>query len=149
LDQLKRKSQRQEEDLLKRQTVEKRQLPKRIRSEMKTRELMFRESLRISCVNLVNSEEERDRLRKFQESEKQRYKAEQHRQEEKHRRQLEELRIVLETAIREQEQIQNEKRKALMEKETAKLKQLQDEQTREVNEWNANLKPRKQVNMNK
>lgn len=64
-------STREEEELLKRQAVEKRHLPKRIRSEMKTRELMFRESMRISMANLVAThEDERDRLRKFQSSEK-------------------------------------------------------------------------------
>ena len=64
-------SSREEEELLKRQAIEKRGLPKRIRSEMKTRELMFRESMRISTANLnATQEEERDRLRKFQNSEK-------------------------------------------------------------------------------
>lgn len=52
-----------EDDLLKCQAIEKRQLPKRIRAEMKTRELMFRESLRISVVS-ESPEEERDKIKK-------------------------------------------------------------------------------------
>ncbi|RWS09154.1 STE20-like serine/threonine-protein kinase, partial [Dinothrombium tinctorium] len=144
LEQVKRMAAREEEELLKRQAIEKRNLPKRIRSEMKTRELMFRESLRISLTHLPTPEDERDRLRKFQESEKQRYKAEQQRQEQKHKRQLEELRSNCDAAIRELEQLQNEKRKALMEHETAKLKQLEEEHANEYKEWKANLKPRKQ-----
>lgn len=138
----------QEEELIKRQAIERRHLPKRIRSEMKTRELMFRESLRISMANLHISgtgEEERDKLKRFQESEKKRYKAEQQRQEQKHLKQLEDLRNMHDTTIRELEQLQNEKRKALMEHETAKLKLLEEEHANEFKEWKAQLKPRKQV----
>lgn len=132
--------------MLKRHAVEKRQLPKRIRSEMKTRELMFRESLRISMANLNSSaENERERLRRFQESEKQRYRAEEQRQEIKHKRQLEDLRKSFESTLRELEQLQNEKRKQLMEHETAKLQQLEEEHTAEFKQWKNNLKPRKQV----
>lgn len=62
LDQVKRMLQRKEEDLVKKQTMEKRALPKRIRAERKARDLMFRESLRIS-TNL-EPDIERDRLKK-------------------------------------------------------------------------------------
>lgn len=62
LDQVKRMLQRKEEDLVKKQTMEKRALPKRIRAERKARDLMFRESLRIS-TNL-EPDMERDRLKK-------------------------------------------------------------------------------------
>lgn len=146
LEQVKRLNLRQEDELLKRQALEKRQLPKRIRSEMKTRELMFKESLRISMHALSHDspDEEKERLRKFQEAEKKRYKAEHQRQELKHRRQLEELKATAEATIKELEQLQNEKRKMLMEHETQKLKQLDEEHNAEVREWKANLKPRKQ-----
>lgn len=149
MEQVRRINIRHEENLLKRHSHEKRQLPKRIRSEMKTRELMFRESLRINTLaNKANgisdsSQEERDKLRQFQESEKNRYKAEQQRQEQKHRRQLEELRQSALNTIRELEQLQNEKRKALMEHETAKLKQMQAEHNNEQLKWRRNLKARK------
>lgn len=53
-----------EEELLKQQAVEKRQWPKRMRSEMKTRELMFRESLRISYSLAESHEDERDKIRR-------------------------------------------------------------------------------------
>jgi STE20-like kinase len=138
----------QEDELLKRQAIERRHLPKRIRSEMKTRELMFRESLRISMANLAmssSSDEERNKLKHFQESEKKRYKAEQLRQELKHNKQLEELRAFCEATIRDLEQIQNEKRKSLMEHETVKLKLMDDQHHNEFRDWKAHLKPRKQV----
>ena len=41
--------------------------------------------------------------------------------------------------------LQNEKRKLLMEHETAKLKDLDEEYAAELREWKAQLKPRKQV----
>ncbi|KPM02621.1 CDC42 binding protein kinase alpha-like protein [Sarcoptes scabiei] len=147
LEHFKRMNNLQEEELLKRQAIEKRSLPKRIRSEMKTRELMFRESLRISMASLnavVNSEDEREKLKRFQESEKQRYKAEQSRQELKHRKQIEDLKNHCASVIHELEQIQKDKKKALMEHETLKLKMLEDEHFEELKQWKSQLKPRKQ-----
>lgn len=44
----------------------------------------------------------------------------------------------------ELEQLQNEKRKMLMEHETMKLKSQEDEYQSELREWRAKLKPRKQ-----
>ena len=81
----------------------------------------------------------------FQEAEKKRYRAEQHRFETKHQRQLEEARATAAAAIKELEQLQNEKRKMLMEHETQKLRELDDAYGQELREWKAQLKPRKQV----
>jgi len=168
LEQMKRMNIRKDEELQKRQGVEKRSLPKRIRSEMKAREMMFRESVRISMATNSNPdpEYERNRLKKFQENEKKRYRAETLAFEMKHQRQLEELRIANDTTIRELEQLQNEKRtifclfvllkiilildylikgKMLMEHETTKLKEQEELYARELKEWKAHLKPRKQV----
>lgn len=146
LEQIKRMNVRQEEEVLKRQAVEKRQLPRHIKAEMKIREQMFRESLRISVANLPDSpEQERDKLKKFQEQEKRKYKAEQLRQENKHKRQLEELRATSEATIKELEQLQNEKRKMLMEHETLKLKQHDEDYNNELKQWKTQLKPRKQM----
>lgn len=146
---MKRMNSMKEEELLKRQEIERRALPKRIRSEMKTRELMFRESLRISMANFstssANVEEERDKLKRFQESEKQRYKAEHIRQEQKHKKQLEELKDYSVSLLHELEQIHKDKKKDLMERETLKLKILEDEHLEEVKQWKSHLKPRKQV----
>ena len=41
--------------------------------------------------------------------------------------------------------MQNEKRKLLMEHETLKLKELDEEYAKDIREWKAHLKPRKQV----
>jgi hypothetical protein len=51
--------QRKEEELIKRQTIEKRALPKRIRAERKARDMMFRESLRISIHHDPKVEEDK------------------------------------------------------------------------------------------
>ncbi|XP_062128119.1 serine/threonine-protein kinase 10 isoform X2 [Drosophila sulfurigaster albostrigata] len=142
LDQVKRMLLRKEEDMLKKQTLEKRALPKRIRAERKARDLMFRESLRIS-TNL-DPEIERDRLKKFQEQEKKRYMQEERRFEVKHQKQLEELRATRESAIRELEQLQNEKRKALVEHEHAKLSEIDERLKAELRDWREQLVPRKQ-----
>uniref|UniRef100_A0A1I8PK28 Protein kinase domain-containing protein n=1 Tax=Stomoxys calcitrans TaxID=35570 RepID=A0A1I8PK28_STOCA len=142
LDQVKRMLQRKEEDLVKKQALEKRALPKRIRAERKARELMFRESLRISSN--LDPDVERDRLKKFQEQDKKRYTQEERRFEIKHQKQLEELRATRETTIRELEQLQNEKRKALVEHEHAKLAQIDDRLKAELREWKDQLIPRKQ-----
>lgn len=147
LDHLKRMMERKEEELVRNQNVERRALPKRIRAEMKAREMMFRESLRISVTNLheaITPTEEKDRFKKFQEAEKKRYRAEQQRFEMKHSKQLEESKANSAAAIKELEHLQNEKRKMLMEHETAKLKELDESYSKEFNEWKNNLKPRKQ-----
>ncbi|XP_011647270.1 serine/threonine-protein kinase 10 isoform X4 [Pogonomyrmex barbatus] len=146
LEQMKRMNQRKEEELIKRQTVERRNLPKRIRNEMKAREMMFRESMRISMSSVLapDPDAEREKLKKFQENEKKRYRAEQQRFELKHSRQLEEVRAQSDATIKELEQLQNEKRKMLMEHETLKLKEQEEAYGREIREWKALLKPRKQ-----
>lgn len=148
LEQMKRMNQRKEEELIKRQTVERRNLPKRIRNEMKAREMMFRESMRISMSSVLapDPDAEREKLKKFQENEKKRYRAEQQRFELKHSRQLEEVRAQSDATIKELEQLQNEKRKMLMEHETLKLKEQEEAYGKELREWKAQLKPRKQVN---
>uniref|UniRef100_A0AAR5QGE2 Protein kinase domain-containing protein n=1 Tax=Dendroctonus ponderosae TaxID=77166 RepID=A0AAR5QGE2_DENPD len=91
-EQIKRRAVRKEEELLKKQTTEKRNLPKRIRTEMKAREAMFRESMRISISGASDPEIEKNKFKDFQEKEKKRYQAEQQKFELKHQKQLEELR---------------------------------------------------------
>lgn len=81
----------------------------------------------------------------FQEAEKKRYRAEHQRFETKHSRQLEEARASANSSIKELEQLQNEKRKMLMEHETLKLKELDEAYSHELREWKSQLKPRKQV----
>ncbi len=90
--------QRKEDELIKRQTIEKRALPKRIRAERKARDMMFRESLRISIQ--YDPQAEQEKIKKFQEQEKKRYTQEQQWFESKHARQLEELRANCDQTVR-------------------------------------------------
>lgn len=64
LEQMKRMNIRKEEEVIKRQALEKRALPKRIRSEMKAREMMFKESIRINMATNPDPELERNRFKK-------------------------------------------------------------------------------------
>jgi len=97
-----------QEDLLKRQAIERRALPKRIRVEMKAREMMFRESMRIS-VNVgtlpsglsgILSGGAGNPLNLISDSPENESKAEEQRCELKHRRQLEELRAASDSAVK-------------------------------------------------
>ncbi|CAG9789804.1 unnamed protein product [Diatraea saccharalis] len=143
LEQIKRKNGRKEEELAKCQALEKRSLPKRIRAEQKAREMMFRESLRISALSAPH-EDDRDRIKKFQENEKRRYRAEQQRLTTKHTKAREELRAAGEALLRELEQYQNEKRKALMNHEASMMKTVEERYAAELKEWRATLGDRKQ-----
>ena len=49
--------------------------------------------------------------------------------------------------IKELEQLQNEKRKMLLEHETMKLKQREEAFSKELKEWKAQLQPRKRVSL--
>ncbi|XP_053623345.1 serine/threonine-protein kinase 10 isoform X2 [Plodia interpunctella] len=140
LDQIRRKNTRKEEELAKCQALEKRSLPKRIRAEQKAREMMFRESLRISAGN---ADPHRDKLKKFQENEKRRYRAEHERLATKHAKAREELRAAGEALLRELEQYQNEKRKALTNHESNKIKAAEERYSSELREWRAKLGSRK------
>lgn len=62
-EQIKRRAARKEEELLKKQAIEKRSLPKRIRAEMKAREAMFRESMRISISGASDPDAEKNRFK--------------------------------------------------------------------------------------
>ncbi|XP_064631281.1 serine/threonine-protein kinase 10-A-like isoform X2 [Lineus longissimus] len=142
LAQIKRINGRKEEELLRRQAIEKKRMPKIQKGEMKTRAQIFKQSLRISMV--INADEERDKIRQFEENEKKRVKAEQLRQELKHKKQWDELTNKNMTQLRELEQLQAEKRKMLMEQETQKIQELDDHYENELVEWRSKLQPRKQ-----
>ncbi|RVE44508.1 hypothetical protein evm_010837 [Chilo suppressalis] len=84
----------------------------------------------------------------FQENEKRRYRAEQQRLMTKHTKAREELRAAGEALLRELEQYQNEKRKALMNHESSKMKAVEERYAGDLKEWRATLNDRK-LNLNK
>ncbi|ESO83096.1 hypothetical protein LOTGIDRAFT_223090 [Lottia gigantea] len=142
IDQMKRYNSVKEEEMLNKHHLEKKRLPKILRSEAKTRAQMFKQSLRLSVIG--SPEEDKMKIKQFDENEKKRMKAEQQRQDMKHKKQWEELVFRNETSQRELEQLQAEKRKMLMEQETAKIKEIDEGYSNELREWKAQLVPRKQ-----
>ncbi|OWF53186.1 serine/threonine-protein kinase 10-like isoform X2 [Mizuhopecten yessoensis] len=142
VEQMKRSNTTKEEEMQSRHTLEKKRLPKILKSEAKTRANMFKQSLRLSTIG--SPEDDRAKMKQFEENEKKRMKAEQQRQEQKHKRQWEELVFRNDTSLRELEALQAEKRKMLMEHETQKIKELDDQYANELREWKNQLTPRKQ-----
>lgn len=138
-----RYNQTKEDEMLNKHALEKRRLPKILKSEAKTRANMFKQSLRLSTIG--TPEDDKFKIKQFEESEKKRMKSEQMNQETKHKRQLKALQDKNEAAIKELEQLQAEKRKMLMEQETQKIKELEDQFAVDMNQWKAMLIPRKQA----
>ena len=81
----------------------------------------------------------------FKSSEEKRVRNERTRQEQKHERQVAELTTKCEQNISELKQIQNEKRRLLVETEAEKLRSVDEGFKRKFEAWRAQLGPRKQV----
>ncbi|KAG8523465.1 STE20-like serine/threonine-protein kinase, partial [Galemys pyrenaicus] len=114
-EQMQRYNQRLIEELKNRQTQERARLPKIQRSEAKTRMAMFKKSLRINST--ASPDQDRDKIKQLQ----------------------------CEANVRELHQLQNEKCHLLVEHETQKLKELDDEHSQELKEWREKLRPRKKT----
>lgn len=142
IEQMKRSNGAKEEEVQHYQMLDKRRHPKVIKSQSKIRAQMFKQSLRLSTVG--TPEEDRAKMKQFEENEKKRMKSESARLEAKHKKQWEKLLLDNETALKELEQIQAEKRKMLMEHETQKIKELDDQYQNELRKWKSELIPRKQ-----
>uniref|UniRef100_A0A5S6QJG6 Protein kinase domain-containing protein n=1 Tax=Trichuris muris TaxID=70415 RepID=A0A5S6QJG6_TRIMR len=141
LEHVKKVSQRKEDEAIRAQASERKRLPKILRSETKTRTMMFRESLKI---RMLDPGDIASKLREFEERERYRIAQEVKKQEVKHRKRLELLRAENETTVKELEQLQNEKRKLLLEHENLRLKLFDEEYANELKAWKSQLKPRKQ-----
>ncbi|XP_046556447.1 STE20-like serine/threonine-protein kinase isoform X3 [Haliotis rubra] len=142
IDQMKRYNSAKEEEMKERHALERRRLPKILKNEAKTRAQMFKQSLRLSTIS--TPDDDKMKIKQFEENEKKRMKAEQQRQESKHKKQWDDLVFRNETALKELEQLQAEKRKMLMEQETLKIKEVEKQYELELKEWKALLVPRKQ-----
>lgn len=142
VEQMKRSNSGKEEEMQRRHVLEKRRLPKILKNEAKTRAQMFKQSLRLSVVG--SPEDDRAKMKQFEENEKKRIKSEQKRQEDKHKKQWEDLVFRNDTSLKELEQLQGEKRKMLMEQETQKIKELDEQYANELRDWKQQLVPRKQ-----
>ena len=56
---MKRINSRREDEMMQRHMLEKKRLPKILKNEMKTRQMMFKQSLRISGITTVEQEREK------------------------------------------------------------------------------------------
>uniref|UniRef100_A0A8C5CNK6 non-specific serine/threonine protein kinase n=1 Tax=Gadus morhua TaxID=8049 RepID=A0A8C5CNK6_GADMO len=145
MEQMHRFNQRLVEELKSRQTAERTRLPKIQRSEAKTRMAMFKKSLRIAANACITVEQEREKIKLFAVQEEKRQKNERLQQQQKHENQMRDLQLQGDANIREMQQLQNEKCHLLIEHETQKLKELDEEHGLELKEWREKLRPRKKA----
>ncbi|KAI4813922.1 hypothetical protein KUCAC02_003143 [Chaenocephalus aceratus] len=136
-------NQRMIEILKARQQQEKSRMPKIQRGEAKTRMAMFKKSLRINSTG--SSSEDREKIKQFSQQEERRQKAERLSQQQKHENQMREMIGQCESNIRELQQLQNEKCHLLIENETQRLKQLDEQHNQLMKDWRDQLKPRKKA----
>ncbi|XP_067858056.1 STE20-like serine/threonine-protein kinase isoform X2 [Heptranchias perlo] len=143
MEQMQRYNQRLIEDLKNRQAQERARLPKIQRSEAKTRMAMFKKSLRIGSSS--SPEQDREKIKQFASQEEKRQKNERLQQHQKHENQMRDLQLQCDANIRELQQLQNEKCHLLIEHETHKLKEVDEEHCQELKEWREKLRPRKKA----
>ncbi|KAK6300553.1 hypothetical protein J4Q44_G00286510 [Coregonus suidteri] len=144
MEQMQRYNQRLIEEMKNRQTQERARLPKIQRSEAKTRMAMFKKSLRITG-GPITPEQEREKVKQFAAQEEKRQKNERLHQHQKHENQMRDLQLQCDANVRELQQLQNEKCHLLIEHETQKLKELDEEHSLELKEWREKLRPRKKA----
>ncbi|KAK3530467.1 hypothetical protein QTP86_024376, partial [Hemibagrus guttatus] len=142
MEQMHRYNQRMVEEMKTKQTQERTRLPKIQRSEAKTRMAMFKKSLRIASPGLT-PELEREKIKQFAAQEEKRQKNERLHQHQKHENQMRDLQLQCDANVRELQQLQNEKCHLLIEHETQKLKELDEEHSTELKGWREKLRPRK------
>uniref|UniRef100_A0A673NFH1 non-specific serine/threonine protein kinase n=1 Tax=Sinocyclocheilus rhinocerous TaxID=307959 RepID=A0A673NFH1_9TELE len=144
MEQMHRYNQRLVEEMKNKQTQERTRLPKIQRSDAKTRMAMFKKSLRITTTG-VTPELERERVKQFAAQEEKRQKNERHHQHQKHETQMRDLQMQCDANVGELQQLQNEKCHLLIEHETQKLKELDEEHSTELKDWREKLRPRKKA----
>ncbi|XP_078269406.1 STE20-like serine/threonine-protein kinase isoform X2 [Rhinoraja longicauda] len=143
MEQMQRYNQRLIEELKNRQTQERGRLPKIQRGDAKTRMAMFKKSLRIGSSS--SPELDREKIKQFASQEDKRQKNERLQQHHKHENQMRDLQLQCDANIRELQQLQNEKCHLLIEHETHKLKEVDEEHSQELKEWRDKLRPRKKA----
>lgn len=158
-------NQQEEDELIRELALDKKRLPKMLRNESKTRSIMFKESLRISMpvgyrisfflffvtcfVQGDSVTDQAERLRRFEEQEKARIKNALEMHDQKSRTKVTSLRDRNAATQRELEEIQNEKRKMLLENERTKMAEYEAEYIALRNKWQEDLAPRKMVSQHR
>ncbi|XP_046850058.1 serine/threonine-protein kinase 10-like [Xenia sp. Carnegie-2017] len=133
-----------EEELKRRIELEKKRLPKMQKNDLKFKAQSFRKTLRNSDKK-VSMDFEREKMKEFHESESRRARSEYDRMISRQHVETEELRASQEAALKELQQLQNEKQHMLIESETAKLKERDEKYQEDELVWRNNLGPRKKA----
>ena len=147
-----------EEDLVRRQNEEKRLFLKSLRQEQRSRREMYRRSLYIVPSNINNNnnnslasdsskmsaDEEKRKLKDFEEREKERFDNELQRLTIRHAKQLEEYRAKADNIMKDLDDEQRLKRKQLVDAETKCLRDVDERYAQEYAYWQNRLRSRKQ-----
>uniref|UniRef100_A0A1I7ZIZ5 Protein kinase domain-containing protein n=1 Tax=Steinernema glaseri TaxID=37863 RepID=A0A1I7ZIZ5_9BILA len=144
LDHVRKINMTNEEELVRALALDRKKLPKMLRAESKTRTIMFKESLRINTQG-ENVSEWSERMRRFDEQEKIRIRNAMEDHERKCKKRLTAAREQNAETVKELEEIQNEKRKMLLETEQSKLAQFDGECINVIQTWKEGLPKRKEV----
>lgn len=158
LEHLRQLNTKLEEDLIRRQNEEKRLFLKSLRQEQRSRREMYRRSLYIIPASNLNqqqlvesyklsAEEEKRKLKEFEEREKERFENELQRLTIRHMKQLEEYRIKADNIMKDLDDEQRLKRKQLVDAETKCLRDVDDRYNQEYAYWQNRLRSRKQVRL--
>jgi STE20-like kinase len=140
-----------EDDLIRRQNEEKRLFLKSLRQEQRSRREMYRRSLYIlppppadTASSKISPDEEKRKLKEFEEREKERFENEIQRLTIRHMKQLEEYRIKADNIMKDLDDEQRLKRKQLVDAETKCLKDVDERYNQEYAYWQNRLRSRKQ-----
>ncbi|VDP00983.1 unnamed protein product [Heligmosomoides polygyrus] len=137
-------NQEEEDELVRALALDRKKLPKMLRSEAKTRSVMFKESLRISMQSMTPAEMS-EKLRRFDEQENMRIRNALEEHDLKSQRKIAQLKEKHQLAMNELDEMQNEKRKQLLEKERNTMQEHEKKYYSMREQWQADLAPRKLV----
>ncbi|XP_067038545.1 serine/threonine-protein kinase 10-like [Acropora muricata] len=132
-----------EEEMKRRHEIERKRLPKIQRDEIKAKSQQYRKSIRID--KRMSIDVEREMMKQFESVERKRARTEYEKMLFRQEMEAEELRVSSESALKELQQLQNEKRHMLMESETTKLKERDEKHQSQLAAWKAELGPRKKA----
>ncbi|XP_029212892.2 STE20-like serine/threonine-protein kinase [Acropora millepora] len=132
-----------EEEMKRRHEIERKRLPKIQRDEIKAKSQQYRKSIRID--KRMSIDVEREMMKEFESVERKRARTEYEKMLFRQEMEAEELRVSAESALKELQQLQNEKRHMLMESETTKLKERDEKHQSQLAAWKAELGPRKKA----
>ncbi|WKY16880.1 hypothetical protein Q1695_001473 [Nippostrongylus brasiliensis] len=135
-------NQEEEDELVRALALDRKKLPKMLRNEAKTRSVMFKESLRISMQSMTPAEMS-EKLRRFDEQENMRIRNALEEHDLKSSRKIAQLKEKHQLAMNELDEMQNEKRKQLLEKERNTMQEHEKKYFSMREQWQAELAPRK------